>query len=246
MWPIRATARRSVLPEAGAWPPSMPSVSWEASRRRWIASGGNHGREPGCLRLQGAGAPGQARFVGSHRRCAMSLRTIILYGHPTLRQRAAEVTEFGEGLRTLVEDLFETMGTERGIGLAAPQINVAERVIVVDPTPVTEEESRPLALINPEIADYEGQSTLEEGCLSIPGVYAEVQRPARIRVRYRDVDGGAQEETFADLMARVILHETDHLDGKLFVDHLSAMRRSLLTRKLRAIDADRRRQAMRL
>jgi peptide deformylase len=146
----------------------------------------------------------------------------------------------------LVADLFETMAEERGIGLAAPQVNVGLRVIVVDPTPVAEEKARALALVNPEVRDYSGSTTLEEGCLSVPGVYAEVQRPERIRVHYRDPDGGEHEEEFVDLMARVILHEADHLDGKLFVDHLSPMRRSLLMRKLRAIDTERRRQAMRL
>lgn len=176
----------------------------------------------------------------------MSLRTIIVYGHDTLRERAVEVTEFDDALRQLAADLFETMVEERGIGLAAPQINVGHRVIVVDPTPVTEDGTRPLALVNPEIVDYSGNVSLEEGCLSIPGVYAEVQRPALIRVRFRDPAGEAHEEEFTDLMARVILHETDHLDGKLFVDHLSPMRRSLLTRKLRAIDAERRRESMRL
>jgi peptide deformylase len=176
----------------------------------------------------------------------MSLKTVIVYGHATLRECAAEVTEFDDTLRQLVADLFETMVEERGIGLAAPQINVGRRVIVVDPTPVTEDGTRPLALVNPQIVDYSGNAALEEGCLSIPGVYAEVQRPARIRVQYRDPAGQAHEEEFTDLMARVILHEADHLDGKLFVDHLSPMRRSLLTRKLRAIDADRRREAMRL
>lgn len=176
----------------------------------------------------------------------MSLRSIVVYGHPTLRQRAAEVTGFDEGLRGLLVDLFETMSEEHGIGLAAPQINVSRRVIVVDPTPVTEEQARALALVNPEILDYSGSAVLEEGCLSIPGVYADVRRPERIRVRYRDPDGGEHEEEFVDLMARVVLHETDHLDGKLFVDHLSPMRRTLLMRKLRGIDGERRRQAMRL
>lgn len=176
----------------------------------------------------------------------MAERRIILYGHPTLRARTDAVTAFDESLRALVDDLFLTMQAERGIGLAAPQVDVMLRVIAVNPRPVEGEEVRALAMVNPEIIEYSGSISLEEGCLSVPGVYAEVRRPERIRVRYSDVDGQAHEEGFAGIMARVIQHEIDHLDGKLFVDRLSPMRRSLLARRLRGIAADRRRQEMRL
>ena len=168
----------------------------------------------------------------------MAERPIILYGHPTLRLRAEPIGEFDGDVRALVDDLFDSMYADRGIGLAAPQVDVLKRVITVDPTATTDKGTRVLALVNPEVLEYSGASRLEEGCLSIPGVYAEVRRPERIQVAFRDVDGQEHEEEFEGLMARVIQHEVDHLDGKLFVDHLSAMRRSLLMRKLRAIDHD--------
>jgi peptide deformylase len=159
---------------------------------------------------------------------------IIVYGHPTLRVIAPQVENIDGEIAKLVEILFATMRRAPGIGLAAPQIDRSTRVIVVDPT-ATDETTRPLALINPRIREYAGSATFEEGCLSVPGIFAELARPAHILARYYDIAGKEHEEEFDGIMARVIQHETDHLDGKLFVDHLSAMRRALLGKRLREI-----------
>ncbi len=163
-------------------------------------------------------------------------RRIILYGHPTLRRRAQPVADVDGEVRAFVDSLFTTMRAAPGIGLAAPQVDRRVRLFVVDPT-VADSATRPLALINPEILTYAGINTYEEGCLSIPGIYADVIRPERILVRYVDVEGGVREEEFDGLMARVIQHENDHLDGKLFIDCLTRMRRTLLTRRLREIES---------
>ena len=159
---------------------------------------------------------------------------IILYGHPTLRVVAPRVENIDGDIARLIEMLFRTMRRAPGIGLAAPQIDCSKRVIVVDPT-AADETVHPLALINPQISEYAGSTTYEEGCLSVPGIFAELARPARILARYYDIAGKEHEEEFDGIMARVIQHETDHLDGKLFVDYLTAMRRALLGKRLREI-----------
>lgn len=163
-------------------------------------------------------------------------REIIVFGHETLRQHARPVPVVDESIRDLVDSMFATMYAAPGIGLAAPQLNLRLAVIVVHPRS-EEEETRPLALINPEILDYSGRSTFEEGCLSVPGIFEDVRRPSWVNVRYRDVDGVEKTEEFEGLMARVIQHEMDHLKGKLFIDHLSPMRRALIKRRLRDIKA---------
>jgi peptide deformylase len=167
----------------------------------------------------------------------MAQRKILTYGHPTLKRPAAHVAEVDDGVRALVQDLFETMAGARGIGLAAPQIGESQRVLVVDPTPVAPEGARALALINPEIVSYAGSIVFEEGCLSVPGTYADVRRPETVRVRYLDPQGVEHVEAFDGFMARVVQHELDHLEGVLFVDRLSALRRTLLMRKLRSAKA---------
>ncbi len=166
-------------------------------------------------------------------------RRIIVYGHAGLRTRAAAVTQIDQSIQQLVEALFATMYAAPGIGLAAPQVNESVRVFVANPARV-EERFPALAAINPEILEYAGGGTIEEGCLSIPEVYADLNRPERILARYLDLDGKQHERGFDGLMARVIQHETDHLDGKLFVDRLSPMRRSLLGKKLREIASSQR------
>lgn len=165
------------------------------------------------------------------------LRKIIVYGHPTLRGIAEPVAEVDGRVAALVEQLFATMYDAPGIGLAAPQVAELARVFVVDPS-YAERGGEKLAMINPEVLESDGMTTYEEGCLSIPGVFADIKRPERILVRYADVEGRVREREFEDIMARVIQHENDHLDGKLFVDHLSPMRRSLLRKKLREIQSD--------
>ncbi len=162
-------------------------------------------------------------------------RRILIYGHESLRRKAAPVAEIGDEARQLVESLLATMYGAPGIGLAAPQIGVLQRVFVVDPSKMDAAGER-LALINPEILEFAGMSEYEEGCLSVPGIYADVRRPERIQVRYHDPDGRRREREYGGIMARVIQHEYDHLDGKLFVDHLSRMRRALLMKKLRELE----------
>jgi len=167
---------------------------------------------------------------------ADTIKQIIYYGNDLLRRRTKLVTDIDNTIIQLVASLFDTMYDAPGIGLAAPQIGELLSVIVVDPRR-PEEGGRPLALINPEIIEYAGQSTFEEGCLSIPGVFEDVRRPSTIKVRYRDLNSQQQIESFDGIMARVIQHECDHLRGKLFVDHLSTMRRALIRKRLREIEA---------
>jgi len=152
----------------------------------------------------------------------MSIRSLHLLGSPVLRQRGQEVAEVDDQVRRLIEDLFETMYAAKGVGLAANQVGVARRVAVVD----AEGERR--VLVNPVILEAEGKDTAEEGCLSIPEVYADVTRPDRVVVQALDADGQQVTFTATGLPARAIQHEIDHLDGILFLDHLGPMKRRLL------------------
>lgn len=162
----------------------------------------------------------------------MSLRPIRLYPDPVLRVRCPEVTEFDAELRRLADDMVETMHAAVGIGLAAPQVGVETRFMVVDPSG-GEQEGTVLALANPVIETEDGNDTLAEGCLSIPGFTEKVDRPLTIRVRAQDLDGKPFELEAEDLLARVICHELDHLNGVLFVDHLKGLRRERARRHLR-------------
>ncbi|PSQ95196.1 MAG: peptide deformylase [Bacteroidetes bacterium SW_9_63_38] len=167
---------------------------------------------------------------------------IHLYGHDALREEADPVTENTEALQDLIDDMIETMHNAAGIGLAGPQVGRSTRIFVVDVTPMAsdmEEEGeevppQPMVFINPEIVE-EGTSTvdMEEGCLSIPEVREAVTRPDRIRVRYLDRNLEEQELETGSVLARVIQHENDHLDGVLFTDYLSSFRKRLLSRSLR-------------
>ena len=159
----------------------------------------------------------------------MALRTILEYPDPRLRTRAQPVTQFDVELAKLVDDMFETMYTAPGIGLAATQVDVHKRVIVID---VSKDHDQPLTFINPEILTREGEEVSEEGCLSVPENYAEVKRAAKVRVRWRDIHGKVFERDFNDLLAVCIQHEMDHLDGKLFVDYLSDLKRERIRKKL--------------
>ena len=159
----------------------------------------------------------------------MTVRDLHLLGSPVLRQKAAPVAAVDDAVRQLVEDLFETMRAARGVGLAANQIGVARRVAVVD---VGEEDPPPLVLINPVIVERaEETETAEEGCLSIPDIFGDVKRPVRVVVEALDVNGQPQRIDAAGYKARAIQHEIDHLDGILFLDHLSAVTRGLLLAK---------------
>jgi peptide deformylase len=148
-----------------------------------------------------------------------------------LKSRAAPVETIDDALRRLVADMFETMYVAPGIGLAAPQVGVLKRVVVID---VAEgEERRPMALVNPEIVwRSEELVTAEEGCLSLPKQFADVTRPQAIQVRFLTEQGEPRELAADGLLARCVQHEVDHLDGILFTDHLSALRRSMILRRL--------------
>ncbi|MEK0082507.1 peptide deformylase [Benzoatithermus flavus] len=161
----------------------------------------------------------------------MALLPILQAPHPILKTRAEPVAAIDDDLRRLVADMLETMYKAPGIGLAAPQVGVLKRLVVVD---VAEgEERRPMALVNPEILwRSDTLATAEEGCLSLPGQFADVTRPEAIRLRYATEHGEEREIEADGLLARCIQHEIDHLDGILFVDHLSALRRNMIMRKL--------------
>lgn len=161
----------------------------------------------------------------------MTIRPIHLLGSPILRERAAEVGEVDDAVRALVQDLFETMHADRGIGLAANQIGVARRVAVVQ----IEGDAEGLVLIDPVIVAREGSQIGEEGCLSIPEIFADVERAARVIVETTTLDNRRMRITAEELRARAVQHEIDHLDGVLFIDHLSPLKRQLLLRKWRKL-----------
>lgn len=157
---------------------------------------------------------------------------IVKYGDPVLEKAAAPVTVFDDDLRKLVEEMFESMYAAHGVGLAAPQIGISKRLAVVDVT-FKEDPNAKLVLVNPEIIHKEGKQTQNEGCLSIPEFREPVTRPKRVTVRAQDVNGKFFEHTGEDLLARALMHETDHLNGRLYIHHISALKRDLMKRKIR-------------
>jgi peptide deformylase len=160
----------------------------------------------------------------------MAKLTILEYPDPRLRTRAAPVAKVDGAIRQLIDDMFETMYAAPGVGLAATQVNVHRRVLVVD---VTEDRSRPLAFVNPEIIEREGKTEAEEGCLSVPGIFDKLTtRAARVVVRALDRDGKPFELEADGLLAVCVQHEMDHLEGKLFVDYLSELKRTRIRKKL--------------
>jgi peptide deformylase len=168
------------------------------------------------------------------------IRTILIHPDPRLKKRCDPVAQITDDLRRLADDMLQTMYDAPGIGLAAPQVGVNKRLIVMDCVKDPDAASRPLILFNPEILwSSEDTSTYEEGCLSIPEQYAEVQRPASVTVRWMDQTGAAQEETFAGLWATCVQHEIDHLNGKLFIDYLGLMKRQMITRKMEKLKRER-------
>ena len=160
-------------------------------------------------------------------------RAILIHPDPRLKRRAEPVGRPDARVRRLAADMLETMYDAPGIGLAAPQIGEGLRLLVMDCVKEEGAAPRPLALVDPEIAwASEETAVAEEGCLSIPEQYAEVERPARVTVRWTDLDGGPREETFEGLWSVCVQHEIDHLDGVLFIDHLTALKRQMITRKM--------------
>jgi peptide deformylase len=159
---------------------------------------------------------------------------IVKFGDPVLEKRAETVTIFDDKLKKLVEDMFESMYAAHGVGLAAPQIGISQRLAVIDVT-FKEDPDAKLVLINPEIIHTEGRHTQNEGCLSIPDFRESVARPRKVTVRAQDVNGKFYEKTGEELLARAFLHETDHLNGKLYISHISALKRDLMKRKIRKL-----------
>jgi len=164
----------------------------------------------------------------------MAVRPVRMYGDPVLRQKALPVAEVDDTMRELIADMRETMHAYHGVGLAGNQIGVLQRVLVID-IPVDDETRVRLALINPVVDRKEGAETGEEGCLSIPGLYEEVRRARQIRVRALDEHGRPVEFTAEGYLARAVQHEVDHLDGVLFVDRLSLLKRRFMRSSLEAI-----------
>ena len=163
----------------------------------------------------------------------MSLLKVLHFPDPRLRNKALEVLDFNEEIKTISEDMLETMYEEKGIGLAAIQVNIKKRIIVID---VSEERDEPLILVNPVIIKEEGKEQMQEGCLSVPGYYETVERADNVDIRYQDVAGDEHELHADGLLAVCIQHEIDHLDGKLFIDYLSPLKQNRLRKKLSKID----------
>lgn len=162
----------------------------------------------------------------------MALREILIIGHPTLVKKAEPVERVDKDIVRLAEDMVETVHAAPGIGLAAPQVGVSKRLIVVDLS-VGERKDDLIVLVNPEIVKKEGKVTCEEGCLSVPDIREKVARPYRVTVCGLDLDGQEVEVDAEDMLARVLCHEIDHLDGILFVEKLSPLKRKLIKKKLK-------------
>lgn len=159
---------------------------------------------------------------------------IVKYGDPVLEKVAAPVTSFDEQLKKLVDDMFESMYAAHGVGLAAPQIGISKRIAVVDIT-FKEDENAKLVLVNPEVIHTEGKQTQNEGCLSLPEFREPVTRARKVTVRAQDLHGKFFETTGEDLLARAFQHETDHLNGRLYIHHISGLKRDLIKRKVRKL-----------
>ena len=160
---------------------------------------------------------------------------IVKFGDPVLEREAEDVTEFDTPeLHKFIEDMFESMYAAKGVGLAAPQIGFSKKISVIDVSN-GENPADKLVLINPQIVHIEGKQEGEEGCLSIPGFREQVRRAKRVTVRARDARGEEFETTGEDMLARAFLHETDHLNGRLYITHISALKRDLMKRKIKKL-----------
>jgi peptide deformylase len=159
---------------------------------------------------------------------------IVKFGDPVLEKTAEPVTKFDDALKKLVEDMFESMYAARGVGLAAPQIGISKHLAVIDVS-FQEDPDGKLVLANPKIIHTEGKQRASEGCLSIPEFREDVTRANKVTIRAQDVNGKWYEKTGEQLLARAFLHETDHLNGKLYISHISALKRDLIKRKIRKL-----------
>lgn len=160
----------------------------------------------------------------------MTILQIVYHPHPVLRQMAEPVTEFNDSLKKLVQDMIETMYHARGCGLAAPQVAIGKRIAVLD---VTETHDSPFCIINPEIVEKEGEAPMEAGCLSVPGTCDAVPRYTKVKVRAQDENGKPIEITAEnDLLCHALQHEIDHLNGKLYIDYFSPLKKGMLIKKM--------------
>ncbi len=164
---------------------------------------------------------------------------IVKFGNPVLDKKAAKVEDFDTPeLHKFIEDMFESMYAAKGVGLAAPQIGFSRSIAVIDTTGSDEEPAQKLVLINPEIIGREGKQVTEEGCLSVPGFREPVRRATRVTVRAQNVKGETFEVTGEGLLARAFEHETDHLNGRLYLSHLSALKRDLIKRRIKKLQKE--------
>ena len=169
----------------------------------------------------------------------MSVRPILLHPDPRLKKVCPRIDAVTPDLRKLAEDMLETMYQAPGVGLAAPQVGVLSRVFVMDCVKDPDQAPQPMVLINPEVVwASDAQTRYEEGCLSIPEQFAEIERPAEVRMRWTDLDGETREQLFSGLWATCAQHELDHLDGKLFIDYLGPIKRQMITRKMQKLKRD--------
>lgn len=171
------------------------------------------------------------------------IRPILIHPDPRLKKRAEPVAAIDDETRALLDDMLETMYAAPGIGLAAPQLGIGRRIVVMDCAAREDDPPDPVCMLNPELLwASEEQVEQEEGCLSVPDVYAPVTRPKAVRVRFLDREGAVQERDWQGIRARCLQHEIDHLNGRLFIDYLSPMRRQMITGKMRKLKRDRARQ----
>jgi len=162
---------------------------------------------------------------------------IIKYGDPVLRKKAVKITKIDERIIKLAENMVKTLHAAKGVGLAANQVGIAEKLCVID-TARGDKKGEILCLINPEITASEGIVKFEEGCLSFPEIFAEIDRPSKVTVSYKDLKGKDKEITAEGILARVLQHEIDHLNGALFIDHMSKIKYILLNKRLKALEKE--------
>ena len=167
----------------------------------------------------------------------MALMEIRLYGDPVLEKKGRKVAEVDDRIRKLVADMYETMKAEPGIGLAAPQVGESLQLALVDLS-AGEDPDKLMVMVNPEIVEMEGEQREEEGCLSFPGIYGFVHRPARVKVRFHDLEGKVHEVEGTELLARAFCHEIDHLNGELFINKMSPLKRKMVIKTIRKMQKD--------
>ncbi len=166
----------------------------------------------------------------------MAVRPIVIYGDPVLREVSEKVENFDTELKNLVSDMVDTLKEAQGLGLAAVQIGITKRVFIVDLSAVDITEKLRI-FVNPEILETNDESEYEEGCLSFPGIYQKITRPGKVKVKAFDIDGKEFEINVTGLAARAILHEYDHLDGELFIDHMSTITKTMLKGRRKKLQA---------